>query len=900
MKLMEHQIKIVNRAIEIIDSNKKVGLNVVTKGGKSYIAGYLVEHYKKLNKCRKIVWLAPKAANNNVVNGVFKNLQYTNDITFINKEMLSRGFSIRDILAYNQVNYKSVDMIIIDEAHTMFGDNIKEQLSKDLKDFEDAMLIAMTASAYSNMKNINTLEKLVGSENIVSFQFSDAVSCNVIRKLDYYPSVLTYSKKSLNMIERLSELPIKSIYVQGLIERLNKVVEMTNDNVVNKMYNVMNKPETELLYDASEGVRIFVFFSRDVEVVNGKNIIEELLLKLYHKDVEEHGIKINYLKYTSTNTKEEDKVVLNTVNNESKPYVIDVIATVDKGGFSIHPKNVHYGIVLRGTQSITKYIQILGRMTSLTGVDKFNTTVFDFKDNMSLLGEFTYGIGSRCMESRVRSRNSSDVVKNSEEEALKSTPTLKLHKDENMTEVEDLYSRIETLINIETNMEKIGDIIDKNLSYIDFEYGGNIAKFFNTEKSEEYSYYKAIQSHIISNNLNAEDLKDLSKRINKYGHRLYIGLGFTEEDIELTKELYRDIKRFKTTGVMSTYCKNKYCLKYVCNTYNSNINSLIKMNYDFAEELIKHIKNLKSTDFNCSRSELKMGLTFIDKVDNIDFSLLTEEEKDELSCEAVAMVRYLVDIRQIDFGKAVYMYMATLYNNILQFHRVTELENRSLNCAVKIVKASEIGDFTILSVLENKYIGKIANDFEHTNTLVKQLFKIANINDANKLNNSIVRKSYMWQLLEQAISNKDKEKLQELRKYLHESELPSIIANKLNSKEVRSIERSNIEDKEVKIFVQGLVSDNKAKKTRLIRQAIKEQVVTQKDIIAYCFPNMAMPLVEDIIDSLSNGDEADVESVKKYFNKPYCTPIILDTVKTSNILDKKHEKIVENILNSCK
>ena len=58
----------------MLDKHKRVGLNIFTRGGKSYIAMDLIKYLRNEKGCKNFLVLGPKAVVNNLRNNTFKNL----------------------------------------------------------------------------------------------------------------------------------------------------------------------------------------------------------------------------------------------------------------------------------------------------------------------------------------------------------------------------------------------------------------------------------------------------------------------------------------------------------------------------------------------------------------------------------------------------------------------------------------------------------------------------------------------------------------------------------------------------------------------------------------------------------------------------------------------------------
>lgn len=88
IQLDSFQMDLAERVLEQLDTLGQSGLEVMTSGGKSYIAAYIMSEYVNKHRHGKILWIAPKSAINNVRNKIFAKTALRNKIEYLGYEEL--------------------------------------------------------------------------------------------------------------------------------------------------------------------------------------------------------------------------------------------------------------------------------------------------------------------------------------------------------------------------------------------------------------------------------------------------------------------------------------------------------------------------------------------------------------------------------------------------------------------------------------------------------------------------------------------------------------------------------------------------------------------------------------------------------------------------------------------
>lgn len=71
LELDDFQLELAEEVLDQLDQVGQSGLEVMTSGGKSYIASHIMKEYMCKHRDGKILWLAPKSAITNVKNKIF-------------------------------------------------------------------------------------------------------------------------------------------------------------------------------------------------------------------------------------------------------------------------------------------------------------------------------------------------------------------------------------------------------------------------------------------------------------------------------------------------------------------------------------------------------------------------------------------------------------------------------------------------------------------------------------------------------------------------------------------------------------------------------------------------------------------------------------------------------------
>ena len=904
--LYPYQEELVSRAENIVKQNGKVGLDVYTKGGKSFMSYALAERLlKDEDNNAKILVCAPKRIISNLKN-IWRDMSLKNKMIFVNTEMLSRGHLLTDIIESNGVSVSDVKIAIFDESHVLYGKCIQKSLLSNKVFLDNIKIIAVTATPEDTILNMNKLAEFVGKENIVQFKMEEAIAKGIAKRTEYIPCVLSYSKASMHRLEELSKTTIKSAYIVEQINRLTSIVNSLGSNIFNTMYRYMlsNSPT----YSCASGARVMVFFNKVEDVKTHKDTVVDLVTTLYKAWGNEIN-EVNYLEYTSHNTAQQDDEVNKVIGSKAKPGVIDIISTVNKGVESIHLDKIQLGLIMCGTQSLKRYIQMMGRFT-MNSMDEDNTTVFDFKDNRSFLGNKTISVGKVLLENR-RNYRRRVLRQFHEDRDMDFGTSCHINECEHLSTTLSIYDRIEALYEIvEKNHDELIKCLKDNMNIIDNEFNGNIHKFLSSNtQDKEYSKFKFeytdLQKSLLYSGFEADD-EELIKRFKFLGYRVYITANCSTDDENYIKRLYNDINKQLASGTVSTQFKNKYTIDYMAKKMNSSCSSLIQRNEIIEEALIQHIGTLKASAFGVTNKELKSIcmklLTKLNKYKS-ENTRLSEEDILDIDCTLF----YLSNVPVSDNTEREYLdtickyveYSYPEYTMIEYWGNKTEI--RKGETIIRIIQAMNENNLHKLNITDNYIISHIANKFNDSNIIYKKMLEIVKINTLSDFYNRIVVNTEMQLLIDKADAG-DYKALQEVwKRYGSNGEhLPSKLRTKLkNSKVIKQLSNTITKDT-VYIEVQSLLKEDNLSSIKKINNAVRKGIVDQDEVISMAFSKSIKNNVLCLIYYMSGDCDLSIEDYTKILmtirNISASVNIkILDKVSQLATIDDKHKDIIIDI-----
>ncbi len=373
------QVDLANKVLGQLNTYGQSALEVMTSGGKSYIAGYIMSGYMSKHRDAQILWLAPKSAIINVKNKIFQKTALRNRIHYIGYEELARGCDIDYELLSN------VRLIVFDECHKAYAKKTYEHLVDVLDSISDADRLAMSATPirYNGQDTFKILVPDVPEP--VKFNITDAANHNLLPDLKYVLANMNISVGDFKSLERYGKLAQNDKDAQVLY---NDVLDTLTKFQFNLQTDLGELLKNYINSTGEDGERHIAFLGSIAAIKEMKDDIELAFKSAYP------NCTINMLEYHSGMTEEENKRAFQQfVVDEPEPGRIDVLLSVDKATESIHPDNVRSVLMFRGTQSVRVYLQQMGRGLMLKSYHPDDIIIFDFAENVSCISGQNYSSG---------------------------------------------------------------------------------------------------------------------------------------------------------------------------------------------------------------------------------------------------------------------------------------------------------------------------------------------------------------------------------------------------------------------------------------------------------------------------------------------------------------------------
>ena len=551
MEKLSYQTKIADEALEKLNKEHKVGLNVFTRGGKSYIAMNILEHLINSDS-DKVLVLGPKGVLSNLRINVMQDFKYAQNVIWLNYEKLSRKVRITDYLSSLGINPDDVKVILMDEAHRAFGKVRRETFVDDSEWIYSKYLIAMTATEYNNLSGIHALHELVGEDNVIEYSHVDAIKDGVARKVKYVPAVLSYDKSVIDKINNLKKLDIKSKVTLKFIKELEKRYKKLSSDEANLIRDYIVESATLPL---KNGARVFVFFSKIESINEHKDAVIEAITSAY-KAWGNRRVKYRYMELTSDKSDKEADEIRSTLGEEPLPNTVDIIFAVNMTDEGIHPSRTHFALMMSATSSIQKLQQRIGRVTNLYEYDDTDTLIFDLRDSIGLINKVKYT--NRVYES-VR-----DIIVNTYEDVDKTddfsilgdyTQVVEIIESKTAEDAIDLVNKLRFIEEATRDADTVIDYIKDNLDEIDKKLNGDILEFLKRKRIHGYkeyerrtvlgkeTKYRALLNIAFSNEYDEEVQGIIKSLLSQLGYRIYIKEGD-----------YADIKRCNRIRIIYNEC----------------------------------------------------------------------------------------------------------------------------------------------------------------------------------------------------------------------------------------------------------------------------------------------------------------------------------------------------------
>lgn len=385
------QQEVYRNAMEQLGKHKQAAIELFTSGGKTYIAGKIIEKYIEDNPRTMILWVSSRSAVDNVSSGYF-DAEISKHITFATFGDIERYGIDNEEDRYNSL-HKEYELIIIDEAHRALAYYAYIGICRLRQIHSEASLVAMTATPKRHSDGRNAFEELTPLATPCGIPLREAVRNKLVTEMNYRvcnTQVLRQDYAAINEYRKVAE---KYGIFRTQIDVLQQYLDEFQFSLKESAIRVL---EQHNIYDGTEGDRWMVFFSTIAALQSLKSEMEEVFSRVYE------GKKVRVLEYHGGNTKQANDKTLEVMTAEATPNTIDVILTVEKGGESVHPKNIRGILMYRCTHSDRIYQQQLGRAIKIRNEDSGNKPVIilDFVNNVSIVGGDTLGIGYRGLSAR--------------------------------------------------------------------------------------------------------------------------------------------------------------------------------------------------------------------------------------------------------------------------------------------------------------------------------------------------------------------------------------------------------------------------------------------------------------------------------------------------------------------
>ena len=894
MELMNYQQDLLNNIIKSLDKDGRAGLELFTSGGKSLIGLKLIEHYvDKTNK--KIMWIAPRAALNNVNERYIQNSEYVEYVECVSLNVLSR---LEKILK-KKSEYKQYSLIIIDEAHKLMAKNAYEQFQKELEKFNKKIKIfAMTASSYRNLDGIRSLEEITQGGMIYRYNLSDAINEDIANPVIYYGTALEYNKRCYQALDTLRTKYGNIPYVKYILNHVTDKLRESENNTESKVVDFIS---SKVKFNANSGDRHIVFFSRVAELKEQKDMVYNIMRKWY-KDTKD--VDINIIEYHGELSTRESNKALKLINTAAEPNKVDVVLTVDKGAESIHPDNIRSIILFRGTQSIVKFTQMIGRVITLTINNHQANYVFDFCKSVSLIGANSITVGHRKLEDRTDLKSEmtpeqllGDVLRI--KSRVPNDNFIEVNLDQTIEELNELFDRLGAMYDMLESTQKITEFLRDKLNTIDKEYNGNIAKYLMKTKPELGKLYRKVQVAIMYQALSMGDTTAISEMMQKeVGDRVFFTLKMSkeqEDDIKTLKEI-TECKDYNSLSVdtQKDFLK-KLAIQLLTDKLPTATERYIQKQEGLYEELLEMFIGITPSELGCnSVYKSNLGTLTIRNIRQLRGSMM---EQDWFRWRAAYYyIKYLnvnEDIPESlgdgNYAIAMQKYARHINKDINKY----KLSDRDNNLGARVLRVLEYiinGTESSMLPLDENFALEIINGVYNSNTYVKELLRCQGFENIDAFISNIKDKLPISSLVSKIKNDPTEDNLVKLINYmvkrgidkqtqdniLHDSTVVSIMEN---------AGRNN--DTTLTRYCISKLINQDDQMVDIVKKAAKNGL-GYDTIVALAFPSEAYEDAKIAIQEMSSDDEHPKSSTLKsrYCRMPYATSTILMNIRM-NILPKK-------------
>lgn len=605
MATQDYQRKIFITAVKRLLAKQKVGLDVFTRGGKSYIAMDIIEYMLSRDDCKGkyVLILGPKTILDNLRDNVMSKFKYKKRLLYLNYEKLSRQLTITEFLDSQNIKKDAIELIVMDEAHKAFGEQCRKTFLEDIDFINSKYLVAMTATPYSNLSGINSLDELVGENNSIRYHYDEAIKDKVARKINYIPAILSYDT---NVLDKLVDIRKNCNDNDYLIQLLDRFEKLHGELTSNESKAITSYITENINLDLSNGARVFVFFSSIEKLEAGKETVVSAITQAY-KNWGNKPVKHRYMNFTSASSEEEIDEIRGKLAKKPLKNTVDIVCTVQMGVMGIHPSNTHFALIMSATTSLPKLMQMMGRVTNLYKYDDADTTIFDLKDCLKAIGSVRYNVTTKdllndllnCMYSD----DEADIDKYSSMVNIKSS---KITNDSL-----ELLAKIQYIADTVKEVDTVLDYIYNELKDIDAKKSGNILEYLKSKRLYSYKdyerrsilriegIYKSLLNIAFSDNYDNDIKNTIKQKLNTLEYRIYILETYDTEQCMRVRNSYRICKETYETGVKTDKLTKYVITPIVLDESLTGIKRIVK-DFDimklFSDEELQKLKDSVLTD----------------------------------------------------------------------------------------------------------------------------------------------------------------------------------------------------------------------------------------------------------------------------------------------------------------
>ena len=564
MATQDYQRKIFMTAVKRLLAKRKVGLDVFTRGGKSYIAMDIIEYMLSRDACKGkyVLILGPKTILDNLRDNVMSKFKYKKRLLYLNYEKLSRQLTITEFLESQNIKKDAIELIVMDEAHKAFGEQCRKTFLEDIDFINSKYLVAMTATPYSNLSGINSLDELVGENNSIRYHYDEAIKDKVARKINYIPAILSYDS---NVLDKLVDIRKNCNDNDYLIQLLDRFEKLHGELTSNESKAITSYITENINLDLSNGARVFVFFSSIEKLEAGKETVVSAITQAY-KNWGNKPVKHRYMNFTSASSEEEIDEIRAKLAKKPLKNTVDIVCTVQMGVMGIHPSNTHFALIMSATTSLPKLMQMMGRVTNLYKYDDADTTIFDLKDCLKAIGSVRYNVTTKdLLNDLLNCMYSDDKADVDEYSSMVNIKSSKITNDSL-----ELLAKIQYIADTVKEVDTVLDYIYNELKDIDAKKSGNILEYLKCKRLYSYrdyerrsilrieNMYKSLLNIAFSDNYDNDIKNTIKQKLATLEHRIYILETYDTEQCMRVRNSYRLCKEAYETGV-----KTDKLIKYV-------------------------------------------------------------------------------------------------------------------------------------------------------------------------------------------------------------------------------------------------------------------------------------------------------------------------------------------------